>query len=154
MSPPHGDHDLKDLHSKQWKQALASAFWKSWFQEYLVSRQPRPKWHVDKPNLAKGDVFLKDAQVKQNEWPVGLVMNAIPVQDKKVWKVDVKVVRHTPVSEVVLLLKGAQRYNALQQVGRVFSSLNIKVGPLVVKSGSTNAFLNSYTGSRGGGRVV
>lgn len=70
VSPPPGEHDLKDLYSKQWKQvqALADAFWKRWRQEYLASLQPRQKWHVDKPNLSEGDVvLLKDAQVKRNE---------------------------------------------------------------------------------------
>lgn len=116
VSPPPGEHDLKDLYSKQWKQvqALADAFWKRWRQEYLASLQPRRKWHLDKPNLSEGDVvLLKDAQVKRNEWPVGVVVNAIPSKDSKVRKVDVKVVRQgtqkvysRPVSEVILLVKG------------------------------------------------
>ena len=116
VSPPPGEHDLKDLYSKQWKQvqALADAFWKRWRQEYLTSLQPRRKWHVDKPNLSEGDVvLLKDAQVKRNEWPVGVVVNAIPSEDSKVRKVDIKVVRQgtqkvysRPVSEVILLVKG------------------------------------------------
>ncbi|KAJ8257165.1 hypothetical protein COCON_G00193170 [Conger conger] len=85
--PPTGEYDLKDLYSKQWKQvqALADAFWKRWRQEYLVSLQPRRKWHMDKPNLSEGDVvLLSDAQVKRNEWPVGVVVNAIPSKVRKV----------------------------------------------------------------------
>lgn len=81
--------------------------------EFLMSLQPRCKWHVDKPSLIEGDVvLLKDAQVKRNEWPVGVVVNAIPSKDSKVRKVDVKVVRHgtqkiysRPVSEVVMPVK-------------------------------------------------
>lgn len=113
--PPPGEYDLKDLYRKQWKQvqAMADGFWKRWRQEFLVSLQPRRKWHVEKPNLTEGDVvLLKDAQVKRNEWPVGVVVNAISSKDSKVRKVDVKVVRHgtqkmytRPVSEVVLLVK-------------------------------------------------
>ncbi|XP_056093862.1 uncharacterized protein LOC130072671 [Rhinichthys klamathensis goyatoka] len=113
--PPAGEYDLKDLYSKQWKQvqALADSFWKRWRQEYLVLLQPRRKWHMDKPNLSEGDVvLLKDAQVKRNEWPVGVVVNAIPSKDSKVRKVDVRVGRQgtqrvysRPVSEVVLLVK-------------------------------------------------
>lgn len=49
---------------------------------------------MDKPNLSEGDVvLLKDAQVKRNEWPVGVVVNAVPSEDSKVRKVDIKVVR-------------------------------------------------------------
>ena len=73
VSPPPGEYDLKDLYGKQWKQvqALADSFWKRWRQGYLVSLQPRRKWHTDKPNLSEGDVvLLKDAQVKRNEWPM------------------------------------------------------------------------------------
>lgn len=68
---------------------------------------------MDKPNLSEGDVvLLKDAQVKRNEWPVGVVVNAIPSKDSKVRKVDVRVGRQDtqrvysrPVSEVILLVK-------------------------------------------------
>ncbi|KAI4889720.1 hypothetical protein NFI96_009932 [Prochilodus magdalenae] len=91
--PPPGEHNLKDLYSKQWKQvqALADAFWKRWHQEYLVSLQPRRNWHLDKPNLAEGDVvLLKDTQVKRNERLVGVVVNAILSKDSKVHKVDIK----------------------------------------------------------------
>ncbi|XP_034547118.1 uncharacterized protein LOC117818374 isoform X1 [Notolabrus celidotus] len=115
LPPSPGQFDLKDLHSKQWKQVqtLADAFWKRWRQEYLVTLQARQKWHVDKPNLNKGDVvLLKDAQAKRNEWPVGIVVDVFPSEDKKVRKVDVKVVKQgtpkvylRPVSELVLLLK-------------------------------------------------
>lgn len=57
-------------------------------------------------------MLLKDAQVKRNEWPVGVVVNAIPSKDSKVRKVDVRVGRQDtqrvysrPVSEVILLVK-------------------------------------------------
>ncbi|KAJ8010154.1 hypothetical protein DPEC_G00072030 [Dallia pectoralis] len=113
MLPPAGEYDLKDLYCKQWKQVqvLADVFWKRWRQEYLVLIQPRRKWHADKPNLSEGDVvLLRDTQVRRNEWPVGVVVNAIP---SKVCKVDVRVNRQgtqreysRPVSEVVLLVKG------------------------------------------------
>ncbi|XP_076144361.1 uncharacterized protein LOC143126351 [Alosa pseudoharengus] len=116
VSPPPGEYDLKDLYNKQWKQvqSLADTFWKRWRQEYLVSLQPRRKWHEEKPNLREGDVvLLKDAQVKRNKWPVGVVVNTIPSKDSKVRKVEVKVVKQgiqkvysRPVSEVVLLVKG------------------------------------------------
>lgn len=89
-------------------------FWKRWRHEYLVSLQPRRKWHIDGPDLDKGDaVLLKDAQVKRNKWPMGVVVAITPSKDKRVRKVDITVVRQgvkkvysRPVSDVVLLLKG------------------------------------------------
>lgn len=67
-----------------------------------------------KPNLQVGDVLLlKDALLKRNEWPTGVVINAIPSQDLRVRKVEVKVIKQgtpkvylRPVSEVLLLCKG------------------------------------------------
>lgn len=116
VSSPPGDYALKELYSKQWKQvqSLADVFWKRWHQEYLVSLQPRRKWHIDKPDLDKGDVvLLKGAQVKRNEWPMGVVVDTTPSKDKRVRQVDIKVVGQgvkrvysRPVSEVVVLLKG------------------------------------------------
>ena len=67
---------------------------------------------MDRPNLKVGDfVLLKDAQVKRNEWPTGLIVKVLPSQDNKVRKVEVKVIKQgtpkvytRPVSEIVLLL--------------------------------------------------
>ncbi|XP_039516658.1 uncharacterized protein LOC120470972 [Pimephales promelas] len=115
-SIPPGDFDPKDLYRKQWKQvqSLANSFWKRWREEYLATLQPRRKWQADQPNLAIGDVvLLKDSQVKRNEWPTGLIVNIYPGRDKRVRKVDVRIVKEgtpkvysRPVSEIVLLVKG------------------------------------------------
>lgn len=58
-------------------------------------------------------MLLKDSQAKQNEWPIGLVVNTFPGQDNRVRKAEVRVVKggsprvySRPASEVVLLLKG------------------------------------------------
>ncbi|KAK7930586.1 hypothetical protein WMY93_006981 [Mugilogobius chulae] len=85
LSPP-GNFELKDLYKAQWRQVqgLADCFWKRWRQEYLATLQTRRKWTVEKPNVKEGDiVLLKDTQVKRNEWPVGMVVKAIPSDDKK-----------------------------------------------------------------------
>lgn len=65
-------------------------------------------------NLAIGDVvLLKDTQVNRNEWPTGLIVNIYPDRDKRVHKVDVRVIKDgipkvytRPISETVLLVKG------------------------------------------------
>ncbi|XP_056101657.1 uncharacterized protein LOC130080328 [Rhinichthys klamathensis goyatoka] len=116
VSIPPGDFDPKDLYRKQWKQvqSLANSFWKRWREEYLATLQPRRKWQANQPNLAIGDVvLLKDSQVKRNEWPTGLIVDTYPGRDKRVRKVDVRIVKEgtakvysRPVSEIVLLVKG------------------------------------------------
>ncbi|XP_073720576.1 uncharacterized protein [Misgurnus anguillicaudatus] len=116
VSIPPGDFDPKDLYRKQWKQvqSLANSFWKRWREEYLATLQPRRKWQADQPNLAIGDVvLLKDNQVKRNVWPTGLIVKTYPGQDKRVRKVDVRIIKEgtpkvytRPISEIVLLVKG------------------------------------------------
>lgn len=113
LSPP-GNFELKDLYKAQWRQVqgLADCFWKRWRQEYLTTLQTRRKWTVEKANVKEGDiVLLKDTQVKRNEWPVGIVVKAIPSHDKKVRKLEVKIVKQgsvkmylRPVTDVIVLL--------------------------------------------------
>ncbi|XP_059210199.1 uncharacterized protein LOC131989046 [Centropristis striata] len=111
---PPGDFELKDLYKSQWRQVqgLADCFWKRWRQEYLATLQTRRKWTGERRNIREGDVvLLKDSQVKRNEWPIGLIVKAIPSADNKVRKVEVKVIKHgtaktylRPVTEMVVLL--------------------------------------------------
>lgn len=113
LSVPEGDFDANDLSIKHWKkvQGLANAFWKRWRQEYLATLQPRRKWHSNKHDLQVGDVvLLKDSQARRTEWPTGLIVKTMPSQDKRVRKVEVKVVKQgtpkvylRPMSEVILL---------------------------------------------------
>ena len=111
--PPVSDFLKGDLLKNQWKrvQALAETFWARWRQEYLNTLQSRRKWQSQKPNLKEGDIVLmKDSQTKINQWPMGIIMKAIPSKDRLVRKVEVKVTRNEtakifsrPISEVVLL---------------------------------------------------
>lgn len=55
--------------------------------------------------------MLKDDQVKRNEWPIGLITKSIPSEDKRIRKVEVKVVKQgtthvylSPVTQLILLL--------------------------------------------------
>ncbi|XP_075933003.1 uncharacterized protein LOC142932811 [Anarhichas minor] len=110
---PASEFSKGDLLKNQWKrvQALAETFWARWRQEYLSTLQHRQKWQAQKPNLKDGDIVLmKDSQTKRNQWPMGVVVNAIPSKDGRVRKVEVKVTRNQtlkifsrPISEVVLL---------------------------------------------------
>lgn len=80
--------------------------------EYLSLLQGRRKWQHQNPNLQVGDlVLLKDQQAQRIEWPMGLILKAVPSEDGKVRKVEVKVARQgtvktfiRPVTELVLLL--------------------------------------------------
>ncbi|XP_026109799.1 uncharacterized protein LOC113082140 [Carassius auratus] len=111
---PEGTFDMKDMYKKQWQhvQVLADTFWKRWRQEYLSVLQPRRKWTHDKDDIQEGDVvLLKDEQVKRNEWPIGFITKIFPSEDKKVRKVEVKVVKQgtsrvyfRPVTQLILLL--------------------------------------------------
>lgn len=114
VSAPPGDFELRDLYRSQWRQvqSLADSFWKKWRQEYLATLQTRRKWKGVKSNIQEGDVvLLKDSQVRRNEWPVGLIVKAMPSGDNKVRKVEVRIVKQgtaktylRPVTELILLL--------------------------------------------------
>ncbi|TWW78623.1 hypothetical protein D4764_11G0007440 [Takifugu flavidus] len=114
VSAPSGDFCSASLYRKQWKQVqcLADTFWKRWKGEYLSTLQCSRKWTNVKPNVKEGDVvLLKDSQAHRNEWPVGLVVKALPSSDSKVRKVEVRVVKEgkakvflRPITEIVVLL--------------------------------------------------
>lgn len=59
---------------------------------------------------------MKDSQTYRNEWPMGLVVKALPSSDKRVRKVEVRTVKDglaklflRPVTEIVVLLSENQR---------------------------------------------
>ncbi|XP_040908610.1 uncharacterized protein LOC121191510 [Toxotes jaculatrix] len=114
VSAPSGCFEAAQLYGKQWKQVqcLADTFWKRWKGEYLATLQSRRKWTKDKPNVKEGDVvLLKDGQAQRNDWPMGLIVKVLPSSDKKVRKVEVRIVKdgtakvlQRPISEIVVLL--------------------------------------------------
>ena len=93
-------------------QFLAEQFWTRWRQEYLQSLQLQRKWTETWRDLCAGDVVLmRDELQHRNDWPLGLVVEAIRSEDDRVWKVKVEVVRDGerktylwPIKELVLLL--------------------------------------------------
>lgn len=113
LSAPSGDFGVSDLYKHQWRQVqhLSNTFWDRWRKQFLPTLQARKKWQSTHPNINPGSiVLLKDSQIPRNEWPLGLVTQTFPSQDRKVRKVEVKVTRTgaaklflRPVSEIVLL---------------------------------------------------
>ena len=106
--------DVKDLYRSQWLQVqtLATMFWKRWRVEYVQMLQERKKWKEERRNIECGDVvILKEKDCHRNDWPLGLVVEAVKSDDGCVRKVMVRVMKHgqpceffRPISEVVLLL--------------------------------------------------
>lgn len=111
---PPGDFSKSDMYKHQWMrvQVLADTFWTRWQKEYLSLLQNRQKWQCSRPNLKEGDIILlKEKQLKRNEWPMGIVMKALPSRDGVVRKMEVKVTRDKavktfcrPISDCILLL--------------------------------------------------
>ena len=105
---------IKDTLKSEWKrvQGLADQFWSRWKRDYLNLLQPHHKWLEDGQSIKDGDVvLLKDSDSPRNQWPVGVVVEAIPSRDSRVRKVQLKIQRNgkttmltRPVSEIVLLL--------------------------------------------------
>lgn len=91
----------------QWRQVqrLADSFWKRWRLEYFATLQPRRKWTKENHNLQDGDVVLiKDVQARCNQWPLGLIVEAIPSSDSRIRKVMVKIFSQGTIKDVVLLI--------------------------------------------------
>ncbi|XP_033762808.1 uncharacterized protein LOC117344237 [Pecten maximus] len=100
-----------DLYKSQWRcvQQLANCFWKRWKNEFLSSLQARRKWQSESKNVTEGDVVLvRDKTLHRNEWPMAVISKAIPSEDGRVRKVEVRVGRDKfylrPVTEVVVLV--------------------------------------------------
>ncbi|XP_046547595.1 uncharacterized protein LOC124257539 [Haliotis rubra] len=107
--------NMTDLYQSQWRlvQALAEQFWSRWKTDYLHTLQARRKWFDSKPNIEQGDVvLLREKDTVRNEWPIGLVENAIQSEDGKIRKAVIRVIRKNsvlkltrPITELVLLMK-------------------------------------------------
>jgi hypothetical protein len=63
-----------------------------WQENYLQELQSRQKWCIEKPNIKLGDiVFVKDKGLARNDWPVGVVEEAIKSDDNLVRKAVVRI---------------------------------------------------------------
>lgn len=79
-------------------------FWEIWERDILFSMSKRPKWHVIKRNLEKGDVVLiKGLHTKMHRWPLGIIESATPNKDGLVRKVKIRTLARYLSGEVDLL---------------------------------------------------
>ena len=73
-------------------QAITDQFWHNWMKLYFPSLVIRQRWHVDKRNLAKGDVCLvKDSNMLRGEWRIARVTVPYPDQLGRVRNVELMV---------------------------------------------------------------
>jgi len=110
---PLKDVDTKLSYRSQWNcvQAMADKFWVRWRRDYLQNLQTRVKWCNEKQNIKVNDVvLLKDKSVCRNDWPVGVVEEALSSSDGLVRKAVIRIVRDgkslkytRPISELVVL---------------------------------------------------
>ena len=115
LSPPPGEFLPVDLYSRRrWRrvQYLADQFWLRWRREYMQTLQRRSKWNGSKRNLNAGDIVLvKEDGAHRNNWPLGLISEAIKSEDGAVRKAQVVLWREgkkktflRPIKELVLLV--------------------------------------------------
>lgn len=115
ISDHFGNFTEQDMYREEWKrvQALSSLFWTRWRKEYLPLLQQRRKWTDVRRDLEEGDVvLLKDKTICRNQWPLGIVVNAIKGSDKHVRKAEVRVISNgkptvytRPIAEMILLVE-------------------------------------------------
>lgn len=113
-SSPISDINTGDMMKCQWKrvQVLADEFWYRWRREYLSTLHCRRKWPQKELDIKEGDVvLLKEKQTKRNEWPMGIIVKAVPSEDGMIRKAEVKVVKqcmtniyYRPILELVFLM--------------------------------------------------
>ena len=114
VASPPGKFVTQDLYARRrWRriQYLADQFWVRWKREYLQNLQRREKCLDVQRNLVVGDVvMMKNADASRNEWPMGIVAEAMKSDDGKVRKAKIEVIKEgkktflRPISELILLL--------------------------------------------------
>ena len=79
---------VSNKHRLDFIQAVVERFWQRWSRDVFPFLVIRHKWHVERRNVAKGDVVLiQDNNLLQGEWKKGVVMEVFPSQDGKVRRV-------------------------------------------------------------------
>lgn len=89
LSSPLSDISERDMLKCQWKhvQVLVDQLWYRWRREYLSTLQCCKKWPQKEPDIKVRDVVvLKENQAKRNEWPMGIIVKAVPNEDGMIRK--------------------------------------------------------------------
>lgn len=94
-------------------EGLIDEMWKRWMTEYLPNLISRPKWRIEKDNLAVGDkVLIIDTQTSRGDWLCGEVCEIHPGVDKRVRAVTVSTEKGKsirPITKLCLLEKKANK---------------------------------------------
>ena len=113
-SPPGVFLPVDQYARRRWRrvQYLADQFWLRWRREYLQTLQTRQKWNETQRNLTVGDIVLmKEQDANRNDWPMGIIAEAVKSEDGMVRKAHVEIIRGgerktflRPIKELVLLI--------------------------------------------------
>ena len=71
-------------------QGIVDSFWRKMTRDYFPSLFIQPKWHVQRRNIAVGDiVIIQDSNLLRGEWRLGRVTKVMPSDDNIVRKCQV-----------------------------------------------------------------
>jgi hypothetical protein len=77
-------------HRFDFLQCVVNQFWKRWTRDLFPSMIIQPKWHVEKRNVAVGDVvMIQDSNAFRGSYRMGIVQETFPSRDGKVRTVKV-----------------------------------------------------------------
>ena len=92
--PGETDIPLWTTYGKHWRllQRMTMDLWRCCKQEYLLLLQRHKKWKTPSENLHTRDlVLLKDTDLFQRSWHMGVIVETYPGTDRLVRAVDIRV---------------------------------------------------------------
>ena len=100
--------NLGKSYRKRWKhiQVCLEHYWNRWRKEYLPTLTTRGKWAQDKRDIVAGELVLLQSDSPRGQWPLGVIVEAIPGRDNRVRMAHVKTNGGTylrPVSKIFRL---------------------------------------------------
>ena len=90
---PGGPFEVSTSSKRRYEfiQCILNSFWKKMVRDYFPSLIVQGKWHVQKRNVAVGDiVILQDSNALRGEWKLGIVSKVMPSPDGLVRKCQIK----------------------------------------------------------------
>ena len=128
--PAEPDITQRSTYGRRWRllQRMTSDLWKRWRKEYLLLLQRHSKWKSTLPNLRTGDiVLLKDNELFQRSWPMGIITKAYPGSDGLVRAVDVRIknkIYRCPIHKLVKLLEEVRTAFCSKMLATLFNSVS------------------------------